>query len=77
MNTLRRPRRRPRVESVNFRTLWWVLAREAAWRVIEPDLHVHIDRLPYRSWLRDISTDEIRRHVARVLRDAPSRRFTR
>jgi hypothetical protein len=29
MNTLRQPRQRPRVESVNFRTLWWLLRRES------------------------------------------------
>lgn len=33
MNSVRRPRRRPRDRSVNFRTLWWVLLREAAVRV--------------------------------------------
>lgn len=33
MNSIRRPRRRPRVESVSFRTLWWVLVREAVHRM--------------------------------------------
>lgn len=28
-----RRRRRPRVESVNYRRLWWVLTREAALRI--------------------------------------------
>lgn len=28
-NTIRRPRSRPRVKSVNFRALWWLVAREA------------------------------------------------
>jgi len=36
MNSIRRPRRRPRVQSVNFRTLWWVLLREAVLRVAYP-----------------------------------------
>jgi len=29
MNCLRRARSRPRVRSFNFRSLWWVLIREA------------------------------------------------
>ncbi len=30
MNTIRRPRKRPRVKSVSFKTLWWLVVREAA-----------------------------------------------
>jgi hypothetical protein len=33
-----RARRRPRKKSVNFRRLRWVLVREAAVRIIAPDL---------------------------------------
>lgn len=29
MNTLRRPRKRPREDSISFRTLWWLLRCEA------------------------------------------------
>lgn len=36
MNSIRRPRRRPRIGSVNFRTLWWVLTREAVLRIAYP-----------------------------------------
>lgn len=36
MNSIKRARKRPRVHSVNFRVLWWVLLREAALRVIYP-----------------------------------------
>lgn len=32
-NTIRRPRRRPRVKSVNFRALWWLVRWEACWAV--------------------------------------------
>ncbi len=41
MNTIQRPRRRPRVRSVNFRALWWLVVREAAWCVAcrHPALH--------------------------------------
>lgn len=34
MNSIRRARRRPRRESVNFRSLWWCLTRMACWHVI-------------------------------------------
>jgi len=34
VNSIRRPRRRPRVRSCNFRSLWWLVAREAAWVVV-------------------------------------------
>lgn len=33
MNSIRQPRRRPRVTSVNFRTLWWLVRCEAAYHV--------------------------------------------
>lgn len=36
MNSIRYPRRRPRVESVSFRGFFWVLVREAAVRIIHP-----------------------------------------
>lgn len=34
MNTIRKARRRPRVRSVNFKTLGWLIRREAAWRIL-------------------------------------------
>jgi len=34
MNTIKRPRKRPRDTSVNFRTLWWLVAYEAAFLVL-------------------------------------------
>ena len=40
MNRIKRARRRPRVNSYSFRTLWWVLAREAVvqvMRAVEPE----------------------------------------
>lgn len=33
MNTIRRPRRRPRLDSVNFRTFYWLVRMEAAFQV--------------------------------------------
>lgn len=31
--SIRRPRKRPRVASVNFRVLWWLVAQEAAYQL--------------------------------------------
>jgi hypothetical protein len=36
MNTIHRRRQRPRDRSVNFRSLWWVVLREAALRIAYP-----------------------------------------
>lgn len=32
-NTVRRPRKRPRVKSCSFRTLGWLIRREAMWNI--------------------------------------------
>lgn len=36
-NTVRRPRKRPRVKSCSFRTLGWLIRREAAWCILQHD----------------------------------------
>ena len=41
MNTIRRPRRRPRVDSLNFRTCWWLIAYEAAYQVLRHSWSLH------------------------------------
>lgn len=42
MNTIRRPRKRPRVTSSNLRAFWWLVAREASWCVLAGDsLYYH------------------------------------
>ena len=33
-NTVRRPRKRPRVRSCSFRTLGWLIRKQASWRVV-------------------------------------------
>jgi len=37
MNSIKRPRRRPRVRSVSFHTFGWLLVREAYMRVFFPE----------------------------------------
>ncbi len=34
MNSIRRPRSRPRVQSCNFHSLWWLVTREACWQIL-------------------------------------------
>lgn len=36
MNSYTRPRRRPRKDSVSFRTFGWLLTRLAAWQIFFP-----------------------------------------
>lgn len=48
MNTIRKPRARPRVDSVNFRTFFWLLRVESAFMV-------------YRTWYETASRDHFGR----------------
>lgn len=36
MNSIQRPRRRPRVRSMSWAALWWVIRREAALHILYP-----------------------------------------
>lgn len=74
MNSIRRPRKRPRVRSVNFRVFGWLLVREAYLRI----------RFPQRgewgnTWIRhdlvDSPTHVLRRRAERILRLNESRRY--
>jgi len=74
MNTIRRPRKRPRVKSVNFRTLWWLLVREAYWSIASlPQLPAFGARL--RRNLAKRPTWWVRRRAEEFLALWPTRRF--
>lgn len=60
-NSIRRPRKRPRVTSCNFRALWWLVRMEAAFLI----------RCP---WARGAGIAEVKRQI--VL-EAPSTRWAR
>jgi hypothetical protein len=66
MNSIRRRRRRPRKLSVNFRTLWWIVQREAALATIaghlNPEGHA-VNAL--RGKLSMMTTTAVRQMVAR------------
>jgi len=59
-----RARRRPRRTSVNFRRLYWVLLREAALRVLAPEL---VDA-PHWPELRHLLARQRSHHVLHVAR---------
>jgi hypothetical protein len=75
VNTVHRPRGRPRVRSVNLRAFWWVLQREAALRILgwEQDGHLFEAPRELMSWKR---STELRRLVRRELERYPLSRCT-
>lgn len=75
MNTIRRRRRRPRVDSVNFRTVWWVLQHEAALRILHPTAVGSTWEPHAREYLSHIDSRHLRRAVASVLRVRNERRW--
>lgn len=73
MSPISRPRRRPRDSSVNFRTLWWVLQREAALAVLYHDVLDTPMETIARNHVAVARTDHLRALVraALAVRDAP------
>jgi len=75
MNSIRRPRGRPRTDSVNFSTFFWVLRREAVLRVV---FRTHVGsrfELHARREAARGTTDHAMRAAWRVIDYTPSRRF--
>lgn len=69
-----RRRRRPRVRSSSFRTLWWLVRREAALRILCPD-HVDVGPSYARRWLLELDGRELARLVELRVRVYPAARF--
>lgn len=74
MNTIRRPRARPRKSSVNFRTFGWLLIREAAWCIGHDVTSRAIHRV-LRSDLVRLPTWRVRQRAERILRFNEVRRY--
>ena len=75
MWTSSQARKRPRVKSINFRTLFWVVKMTAAGQILyrrsPAELNVwERDRLWSNGWERT------RLYALRVLKDFPDRRWT-
>ncbi len=75
MNTIRRPRKRPREKSSNFRTFWWVLAREAFLRITEIAHPNGFTELHRRQALCDRPTSWVVAVGRSFIRSNPGRRF--
>jgi len=73
MNTLRRPRRRPRVDSLSFRTLAWLLVREAYVLAVNGrPVDARLD-WRFRTTLLSYPTSYIMRRYAQYVRHHPER----
>jgi hypothetical protein len=66
-------RRSPRIGSLTFRRLWWVLVRETALRVLYPWVAESSRDVHQRAFLSRSRTDHIRLAVERALASAPER----
>lgn len=73
-NTIRRPRKRPRVRSCSFRTLGWLIRREAAYRIYRK-CYVATPRAKLREWVCSVETTQLQRGVLVLLREDPTRRY--
>jgi len=74
-NTIRKGRKRPRVRSYSFRTLGWLIRREAALAVLSN--HQTPANPSYsRYWISGLDGRLLARRVADFIRREPSRRFT-
>lgn len=75
MNSFRQPRKRPRVDSVCFRTFGWVLLREAylsaiAYSVLGGELNAE-----WRRFVAKLPTPQLRRRLELFLERHPERRI--
>jgi hypothetical protein len=75
MNTIKRARLRPRRKSVNFRSLWWVVVREASLRVLFPSQIGSTAEHNARATCCDPDTAALNRCVGAVLEARPERRY--
>jgi hypothetical protein len=74
VNTIRKPRKRPRKNSVNFDTFWWLLAHEAAYRVLFNHVKPGGFERDARASLCSVPTDALRVRVRYRLNWRPDRR---
>lgn len=73
MNSIARPRKRPRDRSVNFRSCAWLLLHEAAWNVYMTPVATTEEGVRLRHWLARRRTTLVRADLERVARLWPAR----
>lgn len=71
VNSIKRGRRRPRVESVSFQSLAWVLVREAFVGLVQFRSVGVAGELPLRRWLCTLPSDRVHELAELVLRRHP------
>ena len=74
MNSIRRPRKRPRVRSVSFQTFGWVLIREAA-LCIGVGRGLHGAAFGGRDYLAHLPPRHVMLRAERILRFNEARRY--
>lgn len=74
MNTIRRPRKRPRKSSVSFRTFGWLLVREAYLRIFYRRGPLHFSTPALRE-VADTPAHVLRRRAEYVIRIYAERRY--
>lgn len=74
-NSIHAPRNNPRVDSVNFRSLWWVVRREAVLAVITDRLTPAATVELWRLKLASFRTFKVIALYERVVLAWPARRF--
>lgn len=73
-NTIRKPRKRPRVKSCSFLALGWLIRHEAAFRILNPNPPGWAERGSRARWSR-IETQDIERTAQRLIKQFPKRRY--
>jgi hypothetical protein len=75
MNSVRKPRARPRIRSINFRVFFWLLTREAALQILGWENDGQLFEAP-RELLAWNTRPRLRRMVKRELEMYPFSRCT-
>ena len=75
MNSIRRPRMRPRVRSTNWRTFAWLVEREAYLRIVNAVPHCAYCEKDQRQYVARARPDGMRRASTNLLKVYPERRF--
>ena len=74
-NSIGRPRRRPRVASINWRSFAWLLPRVAVERMIEERADARELAMAWRRWLARSQTYAVHRFGETLLRQHPDWRI--
>lgn len=74
-SSIRRRRGRARVESYSFQSLFWLLTREAAIRILTPSALGASWERNSRALVAKADTTDLRSHTAAILKARPERQY--